>query len=89
MNLPAVLVDICGICRFVVETNWLIFSVWNSFIRFDASFKQGLLSMTYISSRVAFRDLVGMSKPYHSKGEVLYLILSFRRSIRSFSMTMS
>lgn len=45
--------------------------------------------MTYISSRVTCCDLVGVSKPYHLMVEVRYLMSIFRRSIRSFSMTMS
>jgi hypothetical protein len=88
-NIPAVVIDICGICRYPLETNWLVFSVLNSFIRCNTFLKQSLLTATYMSSRIAFHDLIGVSKPSHSRVEVVYSKLICRRSTRSFSMTMS
>jgi hypothetical protein len=74
-NIPVVVIDICGICRYPFETNWLVFSVLNSFIRCNASFKQSLLIATYMSSRIASRNLIGVSKPSHSRVEVIDLKL--------------
>jgi hypothetical protein len=70
-NIPAVVIDIFGICRYLFETNWLVFSVLNSFIRCIASFRQSLLTATYMSSRIAFHDLIGVAKPSHSRVEVV------------------